>query len=137
MNNRNALAPAPAARNPAAETGIHTTLPMEELVGLFESEIRTILRYDSFEYENMREGAHYFQGTPRLHKCHYRINIGERELGRITFTRATPFADLEISRIEATLGALLVHLNNALDHQAELGETELGTLRIDREYTSL
>lgn len=139
MNNRNAYAFAEVKHPEQGEhpKAIHTTLPMEDLIGIFESEIRGIVRYDSFEYENERNSTHLFHGTPRLHKCHYRINIAELELGRITLTRATPFADNELNMIEGALGALTIHLNNAIEYQAGLGEQELTSLRIDSEYHSL
>lgn len=135
MNNRNAE-PKTSARNERSNA-IHTTLPMEDLIGIFESEIREILRYDSFEYENARASTHIFHGTPRLHKCHYRIRIADLELGRITLTRGTPFADNEIHLLEGALGALSIHLNNALEYQSGLGEEELVALRADNEYSAL
>lgn len=138
MNNRHSLAyadvkPEADERNKA----IHTTLPMEDLIGIFESEIRRIVAFNSFEYENARSATHIFHGVQKLHKCHYRINIADLELGRITLTRATPFSDAEIDKIEGALGALTIHLNNALDYQAGLGEQELIALRLDSEYSAL
>ena len=139
MNPRNAFAYAEAPHPDQGELpkAIHTTLPMEDLIGIFESEIRGIVRYDSFEYENARNSTHIFHGVQKLHKCQYRINIAELELGRITLTRATPFADGEIDKIEGALGALTIHLNNAIEYQAGLSEQELIALRIDSEYSSL
>lgn len=139
MNNRNAYAearPRRAAREANADA-IHTTLPMEDLIGMFESEIRTIIAYDSFEYANARTATHIFRGKLMLHKCDYRISIAGLDLGHVTFTRATPFADAEIDQIEGALGALTIHLNNALDYQAGLGEQELTSLRADNEYAAL
>lgn len=139
MNNRTARAYAEVKHSDQGEhpKAIHTTLPMEDLIGIFESEIRGILRYDSFEYENARNSTHIFHGIQKLHKCHYRLNIAALELGRITLTRATPFADGEIDKIEGALGALTIHLNNAIEYQAGLSEQELVALRIDSEYSSL
>jgi hypothetical protein len=139
MSNRHAVA---YKEQHHADTGelpkaIHTTLPMEDLIGIFESEIRNIVRYDSFEYENTRNSTHIFHGVQKLHKCHYRINIAEQELGRVTLTRAAPFDDREIEKIEGALGALTIHLNNAIEYQAGLGEQELTALKIDSEYSSL
>src|SRR5690606_39247246 len=102
-----------------------------DLIGIFESEIRSIVAFNSFEYENPRTSTHIFQGVQKLHKCHYRLNIDELELGRITLSRATPFADTEINRIEGALGALTIHLHNAIEYQAGLGEQELNALRTD------
>jgi hypothetical protein len=138
MNNRNALAFAAVKPEQGEHAkAIHTTLPMEDLIGIFESEIRGIVRYDSFEYENARNSTHIFHGMQKLHKCHYRINIADMDLGRITLTRATPFTDGEIDNIEGALGALTIHLNNAIEYQANLSEQELIALRIDSEYSAL
>lgn len=135
MNNLNAaFAEAQSEQRPAA---IHTTLPMEDLIGIFESEIRSIVAFNSFEYENPHSATHFFQGVQKLHKCHYRLNIADMELGRITLTRATPFTHIEINKIESALGALSIHLNNALAYQADLGEEALSALRADAEYSAL
>lgn len=116
---------------------IHTTLPMEDLIGIFESEIRRIVAFHSFEYEDPRSATHLFRGVQKLHKLQYRLNVAGREFGRITLTRASPFADAEIDKVEGALGALTIHLNNALEYQAGLGEQELIALRIDSEYSAL
>jgi hypothetical protein len=136
MSNRNSMAYA-KAKPEAADKAIHTTLPMEDLIGIFESEIRGIVPFNSFEYENPRTSTHLFHGVQKLHKCHYRLNIAALELGRITLTRSTPFADNELDKIEGALGALTIHLNNAIEYQAGLGEQELIALRIDSEYSAL
>jgi hypothetical protein len=116
---------------------IPTTLPMEDLIGFFESEINDMIDYDSFEYENAKNTIHIFHGTPKLHKCNYKINTARLELGQITFTRSTPFDEAEINLIEGALGALVIHLNNALDYQSGPGADELNSLRTDTEYSSL
>ena len=138
MSNRNSLAFAGVKPEPGEHSkAIHTTLPMEDLIGIFESEIRGIVPFNSFEYENPRTSIHIFHGVQKLHKCHYRLNIAALELGRITLTRSTPFADNELDKIEGALGALTIHLNNAIEYQAGLGEQELIALRIDSEYSAL
>jgi hypothetical protein len=136
MTTRNSVAYA-TARNETADKAIHTTLPMEDLIGIFESEIRGIVPFSSFEYENPRTSTHIFHGVQKLHKCHYRLNIAALELGRITLTRSTPFTDKELDKIEGALGALTIHLNNAIEYQAGLGEQELIALRIDSEFSAL
>lgn len=138
MNNRHSAALADHRQpEPASGEAIHTTLPMDDLIGIFESEIRRIVPFHSFEYEHPRSATHIFHGVQKLHKLHYRLNVAARELGRITLTRATPFTDNEIDKVEGALGALTIHLNNALDYQAGLGEQELIALRIDSEYSAL
>jgi hypothetical protein len=113
---------------------IHTTLPMEQLIELVESEIRELIRYDSFEYSNPQSSSHIFFGTPRLHKCHYRIAIGSIPMGQVTLSRSQPFDHGEINMIEAALGALIVHLHNAMDFQQELTAEAIDNLRLDRAW---
>ncbi|MDY6981497.1 MAG: hypothetical protein SV422_00265 [Pseudomonadota bacterium] len=137
MNNRHSAALADRKPEPASGKAIHTTLPMDDLIGIFESEIRRIVAFHSFEYEDARSATHIFHGVQKLHKLHYRLNVTALDLGRITLTRATPFTDKEIDKIEGALGALTIHLNNALEYQAGLGEQELIALRIDSEYSAL
>jgi len=104
---------------------------MEDLIGLFESEIRGVIRYDSFEYENPRNATHVFQGIQRLHKCHYRINVDKLDMGQVTLTRRTPFTDQELGQIEAALGALIIHLTNAFKYQADLSDDAVESLFLD------
>lgn len=138
MNNRHSAAMTDLKPDTGASgKAIHTTLPMEDLIGIFESEIRRIVTFHSFEYEDSRSATHVFHGVQKLHKLHYRLNVAALDFGRITLTRATPFSDPEIVKVEAALGALTIHLNNALDYQAGLGEQELIALRIDSEYSAL
>ena len=116
---------------------LHTTLPMEDLIGLFESEISEIVAYDSFEYEHSNNAIHIFRGTPKLHKCHYKINTANLELGQITLTRKSPFEEEEMLTVERALGALSIHLNNAFEYQADLEEGQLNSLKIESKLSSI
>ncbi len=101
-----------------------TTLPMHELIGLFANEISECVNYDSFEYENAQKGIHVFHGSLKLHKCHYKIKDSGMELGQITLTRKSPFLEEEMVFVERALGALSIHLDNAINHQSELEEEQ-------------
>jgi hypothetical protein len=116
---------------------LHTTLPLEDLIGLFASEIGDLVVYDSFEYENRQNSIHVFIGTPKLHKCHYKLNICNMEFGQLTMTRKTPFSDSEMNLLEGALGALIIHLNNAYAFQDDLTEDGLNSLRADQKHTSM
>lgn len=116
---------------------LHTTLPMAELISLFESEIGDVVAYDSFEYEHPQHAVHYFKGVPRMHKCHYRLNASDIELGAVTLTRGKPFAEEEMLVVEKALGALSIHLNNAMEFQGELDEDQLMTFKVDAELSQL
>lgn len=107
---------------------LHTTLPIDELIGLFANEINEIVEYDSFEYEHAIKDIHIFHGALKLHKCQYKIKDSGIELGQITITRRSPFKEEEMVIVERALGALSVHLNNAVDYQSELEKDKLSTL---------
>lgn len=116
---------------------LHTTLPMHDLIGLFESEIGEIVDFDSFEYEHSQKAIHIFHGTPKLHKCRYKIKGSKIELGQITLTRKSPFADDEINIVERALVALSIHLNNAAQYQSGLKEDHLNALKADAQLTAI
>jgi len=96
------------------------TLPIEELIGLFANEIGELVDYDSFEYEHISKGIHVFHGSVKLHKCQYTLNDAELDLGRVTLTRQNPFQEEEMLVVEKALAALSIHLNNAVEDQAEI-----------------
>jgi len=102
-----------------------TILPIHELIGLFANEISETVNYDSFEYENAQKGIHVFHGSVKLHKCHYKIKDSGVELGQITLTRKSPFLEEEMIFVERALGALSIHLDNAIVHQSELKQEHL------------
>lgn len=116
---------------------LHTTLPMGELITLFEREVNEIVAYDSFEYEHPQKTVHFFKGVQKMHKCHYRLNASNIELGAITLTRRKPFAENEMLLVERALGALSIHLNNAMDFQADLTDEQLTSFRVDRELSRI
>ncbi len=110
---------------------IHTTLPIEDLIEIIEIEIRDRVQYDCFEFTGEPNGNLITYGTAQQHKCKYRINVAGKLFGRVALSRKTPFIETEIRLIESALGALIIHLNNAAEHQAHLSETELSQLRTD------
>lgn len=116
---------------------LHTTLPMKELIGLFANEIGEIVNFDSFEYENSQEGIHIFDGFLKLHKCSYKIKSAGKDLGQITLTRRDPFVEDEMIVVERALGALSIHLGNALDYQSELREEHINALKVETQLSRL
>lgn len=99
---------------------LHTTLPLNELIGLFANEIRDFVEYDSFNYQNAQKDMQVDRGTTSIHQCHYHIKDKGIELGEVTLTRETPFREEEMIIIERALGALSVHLVNAVESQTRL-----------------
>lgn len=118
-------------------SNLYTTLPMTELITLFEQEISEVVAYDSFEYEHPQKSLHVFRGSPKLHKCHYKINARDIELGEITLTSKRPFSDGQMLTVEKALGALSIHMYNAIEHQATLGESQLTALQVESKLNYL
>src|SRR5687768_9498286 len=115
---------------------IHTTLPIEDLIEIVEVEMRELLQYDSFEFASAQNDCQIMYGVAQQHKCKYRINVGGKLFGRIALSRKTPFTEAEVSLIESALGALIIHLNNAAEYQASLGEAEISQLRLDKAFAN-
>lgn len=113
-------------------TAIHTTLSIEDLIEIVEFEIRERVQYDSFEYSGAQSDTQILYGKVEQHKCRYRINIAGKLFGRVAISRKTAFTDNEVKVIESALGALIVHLNNAAEYQANLGEAEISQLMLDK-----
>lgn len=131
MNNAYALEKGKPREQAQRSAAIHTTLPLDELIELFENELRDVIPYDSFEYTGAPTGAHVFHGTQRLHKCHYRLNVAHMDLGQITLTRRSAFNPAELQRMETALAALIMHLSNAVSYQKELSKAALEALQAD------
>ncbi len=104
-----------------------TTLPIDELICLFANELEDSVEYDSFEYEYLPGEIHFFRGVPQLHTCQYMINDSGMELGKVTMTRELPFKEEEMVVVERALGALSIHLTNAIEDRSKLEEIGLGT----------
>ncbi len=120
----------PVIQNQSPEE-LHTTLPIDELISLFANEIADIVDHDSFEYEYAQGDIRIFRGSVELHKCRYKLNDSGLDLGAITLTRENPFKEEEMVVIERALGALSIHLNNAIDHQSELDQEQLSALNVE------
>lgn len=100
---------------------LHTTLPIEELIHLFANELSDIVDYDSFEYALAEKELQLFHGSLQPHTCQYKIKDSGFDLGIVTLTRDEPFKEEEMLVVERALGALSVHLNNAIEDQTNLG----------------
>ncbi len=116
---------------------LHTTLPLTELINLFESEIREVIIYDSFEYDHPQQAVHVFKGVQKLHKCRYRLKTSGIDLGKVTLSRREPFEEIEVVMLEKALSALSVHMKNAMDYQASLDEEQLTSFKVDAELSRI
>ena len=104
------------------------TVAIEELLTLFERELRTVLAFSSFEFTNRSCAVHFFRGGHQAHGCEYRVGVQDLHIGEVRITRNRPFDEEEIKLIEVALAALTVHLCNAFDE--DLGSTLLDIARL-------
>ena len=103
---------------------LQTTLDVEKVIDLFARELAKPIPYDSFEYRNPDRGLHIHIGSPARHSVSYRLSLDTRPLGRIVMTRARPFGDGEITRIENLISGMIYALRNALLYQEALAAAQ-------------
>lgn len=96
---------------------LQTTLDVEKVIELFARELAKPIPYDSFEYRNPDRGLHIHIGSAARHSVSYRMSLDTRPLGTIQMTRARPFDDGEIARIEILISGMIYALRNALLYQ--------------------
>lgn len=103
---------------------LQTTLDVEKVIELFARELAKPIPYDSFEYRNPDRGLHIHIGSAARHSVSYRMSLDTRPLGTIQMTRARPFDDGEIARIEILISGMIYALRNALLYQEALAAAQ-------------
>ena len=99
------------ARLPAV---LQTSLDLETIIALFDTEISKILPYDSLHYQH--QGVHCDVNTGRRshHSCNYRLEMNSVWLGEITLTRRTKFTNADTQLFEDLLCKLIYPVRNCL-----------------------
>lgn len=99
---------------------LQTTLNMEQLLDIFNKEIKKLVSYTSLSYSNIAQGIEYTAGKVGPHACTYRLVISGESLGELTFTRKKKFTDQETMVIEYLMCCLVYPLRNALMYKRAL-----------------
>lgn len=99
---------------------LQTTLILEDLISLFDQQIRLILEFDSFQYLHSSINCELQSDSPRHHRCHYKLEMNGQYLGDMTLTRRRKFADSEIELLEELLCLLVYPLRNCLMYRHAL-----------------
>lgn len=99
---------------------LQTTLMLDDLLALFEKEIRHVLHYDSFHYQHQPVHCHIDIGDARHHRCHYKLEMNGQYLGDLTLTRRHKFSNGQIQLLEELLCLLVYPLRNCLMYRQAL-----------------
>ncbi len=93
---------------------LQTTLDVEQVIELFEQELRELLAHKGLRYDNRGQGLTFDFGAAGKHKCIYRLAIDNKPLGELVLTRDQPFSESEIALLEYLLSGLVYPLRNAI-----------------------
>jgi len=80
---------------------------MDERIHLLASRLSKIVEFDSFSYENQREGVSVSFGSKESHKCSYKIKDGGAYCGEFTLTRNAPFKEEELMIVETAMSSII------------------------------
>jgi diguanylate cyclase (GGDEF)-like protein len=93
-------------------------LGLKEILGVFSSEIKTLVPHDSYRYVSEQLSTTIRQGKVGLHSLHYNLSIQQNDLGALTIYRKHPFSTNELCQFEDLLCSLVYPLRNALMYQS-------------------
>lgn len=100
-----------AARLPSV---LQTTLELNEVINIFDNEMRKAVSYDSFHYHHQGAQCNISTGHRKHHSCHYRLEMNTIWLGELTLTSRKKFSNEDIRVIEDLLCKLIYPLRNCL-----------------------
>jgi diguanylate cyclase (GGDEF)-like protein len=107
---------------------LQTTLILEELLPLFEQQLRQVIHFDSFHYQHLALNCHIDSDSQRHHRCHYKLDMNGQYLGDLTLTRRHKFTEQQISLLEDLLCQLVYPLRNCLLYKQALNSALLDDL---------
>lgn len=102
------------AHNLQCSLDLRTTLEM------FFSNIQEAVTLSGMTYQTPNNATSYQLGQMRVHTASYSIAANDQHLGKIIFSRAKKFVEVELAALEMLLGVLYYPLKNALLYQQAL-----------------
>jgi diguanylate cyclase (GGDEF)-like protein len=99
---------------------LHTTLEMEEVLRLFSEEVGSVVPHDALHYCHPAHDIAVDLGKRGRNRFSYRLAMGGHDLGEISFTRRSRFAEEEVQALENLLCTLIFPLRNALLYRQAL-----------------
>ncbi|MCW8825795.1 MAG: GGDEF domain-containing protein [Gammaproteobacteria bacterium] len=109
----------PAARHPDTITlalALQTTLDIEAQLKILFNEIANYVSISgaSFSHKELKLGHRI--GDVARHSCSYNLELMNREIGTLEFSRSNRFEEDQLEIIEYLLSAALYPLNNAIEY---------------------
>ena len=102
-------------------TGIlQSTLEINKILELFDTEISSVVPHDGLCYENREENYITRFGEEARHRCTYQLVLLDKAMGCLILYRNTKFSETEIKQLETMIAALIYPLRNALLYQRAL-----------------
>ena len=80
---------------------------MDERVHLLASRLSKLVEFDSFSYENAREGVSVSLGSLESHRCSYKMKDEGAYCGELTLTRHVPLKEEELMIIETAMASII------------------------------
>jgi len=99
---------------------LQTTLILEELLPLFENQLRQVMHFDSFHYQHHAMNCHIDNADQRHHRCNYTLDLNGQYLGELSLTRRHKFSHAQIALLEDILCLLVYPLRNCLLYKQAL-----------------
>ena len=96
---------------------LQTTLDLNTLLELFFKQLQETVSLDGLSYGKDQGALSIAVGSECSQKVNYRLNIGQLEMGEITFSRRTRFIETEMAAIESMITTLIFPLRNALQYR--------------------
>lgn len=109
---RRSVAPPPSAGMRLLSL-LQTTLEPEELIRLFDQELRPVLGYEGMSYRHPGLALSTSVGAGGRCRVDYRLALEGEELGELTFSRRRAFSSRELAVLEESAALLLYPLRNA------------------------
>jgi len=99
---------------------LQTTLDVEQLLGLFSTQLNAMVPHSGFGFYNEKFGIELSMGKRGRHACVYNLELENEPLGEWRMTRDRRFSEPELVRVEALLCRLLYPLRNGLKYREAL-----------------
>ena len=99
---------------------LQSNLHLEDVIRTFAEELHRVVHQTSVVYRNRTEKYHVEIGNGQRYRASYELNLADKNLGEITFTRSRPFLENDLVVTENFLCALIYPLRNALLYESAL-----------------
>lgn len=99
---------------------LQQSLDPDTLLRHFFNHLQPLITVGGIHLLLAENGGEYHCGKQAIHHIDYRLNLQQRFLGEIVFSRAKRFSEEELALLESLLANLVFPLRNALDYRAAL-----------------